>query len=86
MAHFAELDANNVVLRVVVVNNNELLVNGAENEDKGIAFLESLFGHRNWKQTSYNNKIRGSYAGVGCKYDPVADQFVAPETPPAPNP
>ena len=50
MAHFAELDENNIVKQVIVVSNNELLVNGVETESKGIDFLESLFGHRNCKQ------------------------------------
>jgi len=55
MAHFAELDSNNKVLRVVVVNNNELLINNVENEQKGIDFCKSLYGQNtNWKQCSYN--------------------------------
>ncbi|NBW14997.1 MAG: hypothetical protein EBR82_44050 [Caulobacteraceae bacterium] len=77
MAHFAELDENNIVTKVVVVNNDELLVNGVENESRGIEFLELLFHHRRWKQTSYNGNIRGRYAGIGMKYDAVADEFVA---------
>jgi hypothetical protein len=65
MAHFAEINSNNKVLRVVVVNNNELLVNGVENEQKGIDFCKSLFGsNTNWVQTSYNSKFRKQYAGI----------------------
>ena len=57
MATFAELNDNNVVLRTLSVHNNELLDDGNESEDKGIAFLKSLFGsNTNWKQTSYNTK------------------------------
>ena len=79
MAHFAELDANNLVLRVIVVHNNELLDNGVESEAKGIAFCQSLFGANTiWKQTSYNGNFRGMYAGIGYSYDPVNDVFVPP--------
>ena len=64
MAHFAELDENNVVLQVIVVHNNELKgANGVEYENKGVEFCSSLFGHTNWVQTSYNNNIRKQFAG-----------------------
>jgi hypothetical protein len=54
MAHFAELNSDNVVLRVLVVNNNELLdENGIEQEQKGIDLLTSLFVG-NWIHTYYN--------------------------------
>lgn len=76
MAHFAELDENNNVTQVIVVHNNELLVDGVETESKGVDFLESLFGHRRWKQTSYNSNMRGRYAGIGMKYDSERDEFV----------
>ena len=78
MAHFAELDNNNKVIRVIVVHNNELLVNGVELESKGIEFCQSLFGGI-WVQTSYNNNIRYNYAGIGFTYDAVRDAFIAPE-------
>lgn len=51
MAHFAQLDENNVVTQVIVVSNNELLDNGVESENKGIDFCMKLLGGR-WKQTS----------------------------------
>ena len=44
MAHFAELDSDNKVSRVIIVHNNELLIDGVENEQKGIDFCKSLFG------------------------------------------
>ena len=75
MAHFAELNENNVVKQVIVVNNDELLDNGVESEAKGIAFCQSLFGG-NWIQTSYNGNIRKNYAGTGCIYDPIRDAFI----------
>jgi len=78
MAHFAQLDENNIVTQVIVVNNSELLdENGNESEAKGIAFCQSLFGG-NWKQTSYNANFRKNYAGIGFSYDPVADEFNPP--------
>ena len=79
MAHFAEIDENNIVTRVIVVHNNELLVDGVESETKGIDFCESLFGHRNWVQTSYNGNIRYNYAGVGYTWDSDNDAFYAPQ-------
>lgn len=81
MAHFAELDETNTVIQVIVVHNNELIdENGTESEQKGKDFCTGLFGGV-WVQTSYNNNFRGIYAGIGYKYDPELDIFVAPETP-----
>ena len=78
MAHFAELDENNIVQRVIVVHNNELLdANGNESEAKGIDFCVAHFGGR-WVQTSYNATFRGIYAGIGHTYDEALDVFVAP--------
>jgi hypothetical protein len=79
MAHFAEIDENNIVTRVVVVHNNELLVDDVESETKGIDFCESLFGHRNWLQTSYNGNIRYNFAGIGYTWDSENDAFIAPQ-------
>jgi hypothetical protein len=78
MAHFAELNDSNIVTRVVVVSNNELLDGGEEGEAKGIAFLQSLYGHRRWKQTSYNGNMRKNFASIGYAYDPAMDAFIAP--------
>ena len=78
MAHFAQLDDNNVVTQVIVVANEELLDNGVESEAKGIAFCQSLLGG-NWKQTSYNGAMRKNYAGVGFVYDVEKDAFIAPK-------
>jgi len=83
MAHFAELDESNIVTQVVVVHNNELLVDGVETESKGVDFLESLFGHRRWVQTSYNANKRYNYAGVGFTYDSEHDAFIAPQPHPS---
>lgn len=79
MAHFAELDANNVVLRVIVVDNKDTAdAAGVEKEHIGAAFCERLFGG-NWKQTSYNGNIRKHYAGIGYTYDADMDAFVPPQ-------
>ena len=76
MAHFAELNENNIVKQVIVVHNNELLdENGNESEAKGIAFCQSLFGGT-WVQTSYNATMRGKFAGIGFIWDGV--NFLAP--------
>ena len=79
MAHFAEIDENNIVTRVIVVHNNELLDNEQESETKGVDFCESLFGHRNWVQTSYNGTIRHNFAGVGYTWDSDNNVFYAPQ-------
>lgn len=78
MAHFAQLDENNMVTQVIVVANEELLVDGVESESKGIAFCQSLLGG-NWIQTSYNGNIRKNYAGIGYTYDPINNWFFAPQ-------
>lgn len=79
MAHFAELDANNVVLRVVVVGNADTSdANGVEKEHIGAAFCEKLFGGV-WKQTSYNGNMRKRYAGIGYTFNAELDAFVPPK-------
>jgi hypothetical protein len=79
MAHFAQLDENNVVTQVIVVSNNELLdANGQEREELGVAFCQRLFGG-NWKQTSYNHNLRVRYAGIGYSYNADLDAFVPPK-------
>ena len=78
MAHFAELDDNNVVLRVTVVHNDVLKdESDVEQESLGIKHLEHLGGR--WVQTSYNNNIRKNYAGIGYTYDADRDAFIAPK-------
>lgn len=71
MAHFAELDENNIVVRVLVTDNND------PNGDEGYQFLVDTFGG-NWIKTSYNGKIRYNYAGIGYTYDPIDDAFIPP--------
>ena len=79
MAHFAEIGLNNIVLRVVVVNNAELLnSDGVEQESLGADFCRDLFGGT-WMQTSYNGNIRKNFAGEGFTYDSDRDAFIAPK-------
>jgi len=70
MAHFAQLDNNNVVTQVIVVSNDDTCdVNGVEVENIGVAFCQRLVGADTiWKQTSYNDNMRGNYAGIGMTY------------------
>ena len=76
MAHFAKIE-NEIVTSVIVVHDNELLVDGVENETIGIEFCQKLFGG-NWVQTSYNGTFRKNYAGIGYAYDSQRDAFIAP--------
>lgn len=79
MAHFAEIDQNNIVKRVIVVDSKDCLDgNGVESESVGATFCHNIFGGT-WKQTSYNSNIRKNYAGVGYTYDSSADVFIPPK-------
>lgn len=79
MAHFAQLDENNVVTQVIVVANKDTAdANGVEKEYIGAAFCEKLFGGT-WKQTSYNGNFRKNYAGIGYTYNADIDAFVPPK-------
>jgi len=81
MAHFAQLDENNVVTQVIVVANEE-----APDEKTGQDFIASIGLEGVWKQTSYNTRagthelggtpFRKNYAGIGGTYDPVRDAFI----------
>ena len=70
MAHFAQLDDKNNVTQIIVVSNDDIKdPTGKEIESIGIAFCQKLLGSdTNWKQTSYNNNLRGNYAGIGYTY------------------
>jgi hypothetical protein len=70
MAHFAEIDKDSVVIRVLAVAN--------EHENRGQEYLADDLGlGGTWVQTSYNANIRGKYAGIGDTYDKKADRFIA---------
>jgi hypothetical protein len=71
MAHFAEIDKNGIVLRVLVVDDSQ--------EHRGQEFLADDLGlGGTWIQTSYNSNIRGKFAGIGDTYDKKKDEFIAP--------
>lgn len=72
MAHFAEIDNNNIVTRVLVIPDDQ--------EHRGQEYLANdlNLGGR-WIQTSYNNNIRKQFAGIGFTYNEVADVFVRPQ-------
>ena len=74
MAHFAQLDDNNVVLQVIVVSD--------EHEATGEQWCHDFAGGR-WKQTSYNSRIRKNYAGPGFTYDESRDAFIPPKAYPS---
>jgi hypothetical protein len=81
MAYFAQLDDNNVVLQVISVNNSvvgEPEITFPQTEILGQAFiLGTLKLPGTWKQTSYNNNFRGTYAGIGYTFD--SGVFIAPQ-------
>jgi hypothetical protein len=79
MAHFAELDKDNIVTKVLVVSNAVITKDGKEVEQLGIDFLANLYGHSEWVQTSYNASYRGGFAGKGDTYDRVHDVFIHPQ-------
>ena len=79
MAHFAQLNDENLVTQVIVVANEDTAdQDGVENEAIGIEFCTNLLGGR-WVQTSYNANIRKNYAGIGYKYDETLDAFIPPQ-------
>jgi len=89
MAHFAQIDSNNIVTQVIVVADADTAdAQGNHMESIGIAFCQRLIGG-NWKQTSYNTQggthnnggtpLRGNYAGIGYTYDSANDVFYAPQ-------
>jgi hypothetical protein len=89
MAHFAQIDENNVVMQVIVVADVDTADSqGNHDESIGITFCQNLLGG-NWKQTSYNTQggvhsnggtpFRKNYAGMGSIYDSSRDAFIPPK-------
>ena len=83
MAHFAELDGNNIVTRVVVVGNDVTTAAGPLGENDmhvdGETWCINFFKGGNWKQTSYNHNFRKQYAGKGYTFDSVKNKFISPQ-------
>jgi hypothetical protein len=76
MAHYAFLDENNIVTEVIVGIDETEFIEGLDPET-----WYSNFRGQTCKRTSYNNKIRGIYAGIGFAYDPDKDVFYDPRVP-----
>ena len=80
MAHFAELNSSNVVLRVIVVSNEDVDANGGDESTGAENFVPTIVPHSEngvaWKQTSYNDNFRKQYAGIGYSYDASKDKFI----------
>jgi hypothetical protein len=81
MAYFAKLGTGNIVEKVISINNSVITdSNGIEQEQLGVDFINKLYGTNDvWKKTSYNNKIRKNYAGIGYTYDQTRDAFIPPK-------
>ena len=83
MAHFAELNNSNEVLRVIVISNDDVEANGGELSSEAETFVASIVPHLEdgtaWKQTSYNSNFRKQYAGIGYTYDASKDKFILPQ-------
>jgi len=83
MAHFAEIDINNKVLRVITACNQDIANNGGDQSEQAALHFQSLnkFSENGvkWVQTSYNNNFRKQYAGKDYTYDPNKDKFIRPQ-------
>ena len=83
MAHFAQLDGNNTVTRVVVVGNDVTTAAGPLGTNDmhvdGETWCVNFFKGGNWKQTSYNNNFRKQYCGKGYTFDSAKDKFISPQ-------
>ena len=81
MAHFAELNSSNEVLRVIVVSNDDVNANGGDQHADAETFVTTIVPHGTggvaWKQTSYNDNFRKQYAGKGYTYDSSKNKFIA---------
>ena len=81
MAHFAELNSSNEVLRVIVVSNDDVNANGGDQHADAETFVTTIVPHSTggvtWKQCSYNNNFRKQYVGKGATYNASKDIFIA---------
>ena len=83
MAHFAELDINNKVLRVNVACNIDIQNNGGEQSEQAAEHFKTVSplseNGVKWVQTSYNSNFRKQYAAINYTYDPIKDKFIRPQ-------
>jgi hypothetical protein len=81
MAHFAELDINNIVIRVLTACNQDIANNGGELSEQAALHFQSLNNFSpngvKWVQTSYNSNFRKTYASIGMKYNSNLDMFIS---------
>jgi hypothetical protein len=81
MAHFAEIDLNNKVLRVVVACNQDIANNGGEQSEQAAEHFKTVCrlseNGVKWVQTSYNDNFRKQYAGIGYSFDSTKNKFIA---------
>ena len=75
MAHYAQVNSDKIVVQVLVINNDMETNDG---EAACISWLQANVHSDKWVKTSYNNKIRKQFAGIGYTYDDVKDKFIAP--------
>ena len=83
MAHFAELNNSNEVLRVVVISNDDVNANGGDYSSSAETFVSTIVPHSSggnqWKQTSYNGNARKQYAGIGDTFNASKNKFISPK-------
>ena len=83
MAHFAELDNNNKVLRVLVFDDADVEANGGDQSESAATFCETIVPFSEtgvkWVQTSFNNNFRKQYASKGFTYNPTQNVFIKPQ-------
>ena len=83
MAHFAELNSSNIVIRVLTACNQDILNNGGEQSEQAANYFGTynLFSSSGvkWVQTSYNNNFRKQFGEVGYFYDSIKDKFIMPQ-------
>ena len=83
MAHYAELDINNKVIRVLTACNQDIATHGGELSEEAANYFGTYtpFSENGvkWVQTSYNNNFRKQYAGIGHTFDSIKNKFIAPQ-------
>jgi hypothetical protein len=82
MAHFAEVNNYGLVLRVVVIDNNDVNANGGDQSagaEEAVKKIVPFTTGSRWVQTSYNNNFRKQYAGIGYTFDSTKNKFIAPQ-------
>lgn len=80
MAHFAKINSDSIVEDIIVVDNDIITVDDAENENLGIEFCQTIHGEdTNWVQCSYNSNFRHTYPRKGSEWKPDVDKFILPQ-------